>query len=88
MHFFPTEAATLGLQLNHSFALRRNIRIKSSKLPPDFFLQNSSSRYTPSPSLGRQLGADISNRDVRTPSFECRKLDSSRASRENEERKA
>jgi len=57
--------------LNHSFALRRNVRIKSSKLPPDFFNNLSRQRYGLSPRLDRYIGTDISNRDIKTPSFEC-----------------
>lgn len=38
---------------------RRNVRIKSHKLPPDFF----------TPQTERTIGTDISNRNIHTPSF-------------------
>ena len=60
----------LAPNINHSFALRRNIRIKSSKLPPDFFNHIPVYRYAPSPLKDRPIAADISNRTIRTPSFQ------------------
>jgi hypothetical protein len=60
----------LAPNINHSFALRRNIRIKSSKLPPDFFNPIPLYRYAPSPLKDRPIAADISNRTIRTPSFQ------------------
>ncbi len=66
--FFPScQLDTPSLNLHQSVVLRRNARIKSSKLPPDFF-------YHPSPSkpISRQIGTDLSNRDIRTPSFQTR----------------
>ena len=57
---FPTcslELSSMPGPLPH--LQRRNARIKSHKLPPDFF--------TPHPQ--RTIGADISNRNIHTPSF-------------------
>jgi hypothetical protein len=57
----------LHLNTNLNFVLRRNCRIKGSRLPSDFF------NGLPSvPSMPRQIGGDISNRDLKTPSFRCR----------------
>lgn len=73
--------------LNHSFALRRNIRIKSSKLPPDFFNRLPTYRYAPSPLRDRPIAADISNRTIRTPSFEGRRRSAKGRSGQEQERK-
>ena len=43
----------LSQPLNYSFALRRNVRIKNSKLPPDFFVVPRSQRYVPSHIMSR-----------------------------------
>lgn len=61
---FPTLDSN---DIGHSFVLRRNVRIKSSRLPSDFF--NSLSFSTP---RGRPIGTDLSNRQPQTPSFRCR----------------
>ena len=51
----------------HTCLLRRNARIRSSKLPEDFF------RATPNtPIAPRTQGYDLSNRELQTPSFRCR----------------
>lgn len=52
--------------LNNSVSLRRNIRIRSSKLPPDFFNHQALYRYDASP----RTPLDPLNRTIRTPSFE------------------
>lgn len=39
MQFFPDDQLFLAPSLNNSAVLRRNVRIRSSKLPPDFFKQ-------------------------------------------------
>lgn len=62
MEFVTNNSDILTPHLNCSFALRRNVRIKSSKLPPDFFIMPHTHRYDPSPIISRQIGADISNR--------------------------
>jgi hypothetical protein len=89
MSCFPNDPELLSPAVSHSFALRRNIRIKTSKLPPDFFLHPHPGRYGLSPLSSRQMGLDLSNREVRTPSFDCRKHESAgRVAGAGEERKA
>ena len=73
--------------VNHSFALRRNIRIKSSKLPPDFFNHIPAQRYAPSPLKDRPIAADISNRTIRTPSFQGKRREVAARSRLQDSRK-
>lgn len=87
MPCFANDPELLSPAISHSFALRRNIRIKTSKLPPDFFPHPHPHpcRYGPtpfSPRSSRQMGVDLSNREVRTPSFDCRKHSAGRARRE------
>lgn len=85
MQFLEKDYEILSPALSHSFALRRNIRIKSSKLPHDFFIQPHNFRYGLSPLAQRDNVTDISNRDIRTPFFDYRKLCTSlKANRENE----
>lgn len=86
MSCFANDPELLSPAVSHSFALRRNIRIKTSKLPPDFFPHPRPARYGFSPLSSRQMGLDLSNREVRTPSFDCRKHDS--AGKAGAERKA
>ena len=63
----PDQQIYFQHNINHSFVLRRNARIKSSKLPHDFF------NAQPASALAiREVGADLSNRDIKTPSFRCR----------------
>ena len=53
--------------VHHSFSLKRNARIKSKKLPSDFF---NALPYTPFPST--PIIEDNNSRDIRTPSFRVR----------------
>ncbi len=69
MQFFPDDQLFLAPSLNNSAVLRRNIRIRSSKLPPDFFKHPESKRYAPSSSLQRSQAEETVNRTIRTPSF-------------------
>jgi hypothetical protein len=56
------------ININNTFALRRNIRIVTSKLPADFFKISSSKRYGV---LSKQNSFNVqeSSRNIRTPSF-------------------
>jgi hypothetical protein len=87
MQFCSEDSPLLPPNLNHSFALRRNIRIKSSKLPPDFFNLLSHQRYAPSPLRDRPIAADISNRNIRTPSFEGKRREVAARNRQEDGRK-
>jgi hypothetical protein len=86
MQFCSDDSLVLTPNVNHSFALRRNIRIKSSKLPPDFF-NLPLHRYAPSPLKDRPIAADISNRTIRTPSFEGKRRQVAARNRQDEVRK-
>ena len=67
MTFAPYQPELLTHGHHHTCLLRRNARIKSSKLPSDFFQVGPVTPFTP-----RTVGSDISNRDLQTPSFKCR----------------
>ena len=63
-HFIP---------VHQTYFLKRQIRIKSSKLPPDFFAASPTSRYEAAACYAKESEYDYRTRDVRTPSFEFRK---------------
>ena len=69
--------------LNNSVSLRRNIRIRSSKLPPDFFSHQALYRYGASP----RTPLDPLNRTIRTPSFENGKGDAALRAASEDHRK-
>lgn len=62
-----------SIPVNQTYFLKRQIRIKSSRLPHDFFLASPSSRYEGAACYLRESEKDFTARDVRTPSFEFRK---------------
>ena len=74
MHFFPSNPEMATPNLNRCLMLRRNVRIQSSKLPPDFFPQNIHSRYGLSPFSSKELDSYSIHRDIKTPSFDCRNI--------------
>lgn len=62
-----------SLPVHQSYFLKRQIRIKSSRLPPDFFAASPASRYEAAACYVKESEIDYRTRDVRTPSFEFRK---------------
>ena len=62
-----------SLPAHQSYFLKRQIRIKSSRLPPDFFIASPASRYEAAACYLKESQKDYTARDVRTPSFEFRK---------------
>ncbi len=71
MSLFPTTLDILSPLTNPTLALRRNIRIRSSKLPPDFFGNLTNQPYNLSPHP-RQYNP-LESRDIHTPCFNSRK---------------
>ncbi len=58
--------------INESFAYKRKIRIKSTKLPADFFCQSQENRYIPT-CISKKSTSDETHRDIQTPCFDSRR---------------
>lgn len=73
MQYDFDEQLILTPNVNNSFAHHRNVRIKSTKLPHDFFKNLKEHRYTPNPLSERTIDVSDKRRPVRTPTFSVRK---------------
>lgn len=60
----------LDLSQNKTILMRKNIRVRNSKLPVDFFNNDSINRYSPNKINTKKSFDEKKTRETYTPSFE------------------